>query len=462
MGMIGMKRVISFIIITSMILIFIFGAMGVMADPTTVTWSEDITIDGRYTVSENEHLIIEPGVRVLFQENASLYVKGTLTAQGTFDDPIIFTSSSESPIPGIWDKISFKSQASKDCILSYSHIEYAEQGIQLSSSGIKIENNLIENISKYGIKVVGGSSPEISHNTIRTDNIGIRISKSSKPLVYKNILDDNTFYGIYCDDNSKPQIEENTISGTEWGIYSHLAKPEIKNNLIEDCTYGILHYLSKGTIKDNTITNSKINGIKCKYADPRILGNSIAGSGKDGIYAFYSSPKIQGNTIQNNSLWGISSVGQSHGVEYKEFFGSSSNGIGWARQGWLLNVIPVDENNESIYDVEITLKNGKGEVLFTSNSGNRHSFLLNITQKYYRNDGTLVDSSKYYIVLNKEGYQSNETDLVIKENRNLYVHLEEEEETVREYMAPGFGAELLIIGFAFVIFVLRRGGSNLI
>ena len=74
------------------------------------TWNPVDTyrvIDDTY-VDPGVTLTIEPGVRVEFADDFSLYVDGSLGAVGTESDPILFTSSRSSPIPGAWNTISFR------------------------------------------------------------------------------------------------------------------------------------------------------------------------------------------------------------------------------------------------------------------------------------------------------------------------------------------------------------------
>jgi parallel beta-helix repeat protein len=386
-------------------------------------------------------------------------VKGTLTAIGTPEDPIIFTSNSKSPTPGIWDKISFKSQASGKSTVRYSHIEYSEQGIQIAASRIRIENNILENISKYGIKIIDGSSPIISNNTIRTHNIAIRISGWAKPQVINNNLDENGFYGVYVDDNSKPIIEGNHISKTEWGIYSHLAEPVVKDNKITDCTTGILYYLSHGDIEGNVILDSEVNGIKCKYASPNILNNKIEGSGNDGIFAFYSSPEISGNKIFNNSQWGISSLGEDLTEGLNDFQDNLQNGNGKVRQGWYLEIVPKDDRDNILHNVNIEIRDAQGILVFSGNTENEGSMILNLDEHLLRNDGTLVFNSKYYIVMTSIGYKDNETTVKMTENKDIEIILDKEKAT--NEAISGFEVEVLIFSLLIVIFVSRKRGSDL-
>jgi parallel beta-helix repeat protein len=448
-----MRKKVIYLSCVLILLLTIINIDEARADYQETTWSIDKIIESRYTVEENEHLIIQPGTVVRFNEGGSLYVRGKLTAVGMKDNLIIFTSNSISPFPGIWDKINFKSSASSDSIIRYCQIEYAAQGISISSPYIKIENNFISNVEKYGIKVQSGSKSLIANNSISTQNIAIRVADFAEPEILNNTLENNFFYGVYCDDNSKPLIEENRISNSEWGIYSHLAYPYVKQNIITQCTFGVVNYLSSGTIEDNRIYQSTQYGIKCRYANPDIFNNTISESGKDGIFTFYSSPQIQGNIISNNGMWGILSLGASLNLDYNDFNTTAQNELGWVRQGWYLRVQPKDDSDNPLTYVDITVKDGSDVVIYSGNTGYNETYTIDLTEHVVNNDGTITSNHQYQINAEKKGYESFSSSLTMVDNKELEIQLLLEEPKDEEI--PGFQGVFLIIGIMLLMFIYR-------
>lgn len=78
-------------------------------------------------------LTIEPGVRVEFHPGSALEVDhytgevaatGVLVAEGTADEPIVFTSSAETPSPGDWQGLSFGGIARTENSLKHVRLEY--------------------------------------------------------------------------------------------------------------------------------------------------------------------------------------------------------------------------------------------------------------------------------------------------------------------------------------------------
>lgn len=121
-------------------------------------------------VDSLQTLNIDPGCRIHFHYGSSLFVKGTLKAAGTFEEPISFQGDrleeSYKNVPGQWGAwTEFKDGGlyvygglhflvgSKDNVLDYSFIKNAQKGIQIDSMGfsgnpvLTISNSRIENMA---------------------------------------------------------------------------------------------------------------------------------------------------------------------------------------------------------------------------------------------------------------------------------------------------------------------------
>jgi len=134
----------------------------------TQTWQNDkpYLIYNSMLVDTNSLLTIESGARLYFHNKSRLYVAGTLIANGTLDEPILFSGDrieeQYSDIPGQWDGIWFMS-GSKNNILSYSVINNAIIGIQvdtftnITKPTLDISNTRIENMTSAGIYAQGST-----------------------------------------------------------------------------------------------------------------------------------------------------------------------------------------------------------------------------------------------------------------------------------------------------------------
>ncbi|MCX5886079.1 MAG: right-handed parallel beta-helix repeat-containing protein, partial [Proteobacteria bacterium] len=196
------------------------------------------------TVPAGRTLTIEPGVIVKLQQGyntsygySAIYVYGTLIADGTPDQKIVFTSikddsyggdtngdgNGSSPAAADWVGIRFYS-GSVNSVLDNTVVAYAGLGdshepqggfsVYTESSSLTISNNEIKNNSLYddvGI-YCNSSSPNITGNTIWNHGRGILCLGPAAPTITGNTISNNTT-GIYCDNYSTPTISGNTFTG---------------------------------------------------------------------------------------------------------------------------------------------------------------------------------------------------------------------------------------------------------
>ena len=278
---------------------------GPMSEDTVWTLANSpYLVTGDVTVNEGVTLTIEPGVKVMFLANSDdqqsglssyeseLTVYGTLVAQGTSANRIVFTSSDRNPEPYDWGGIRF---SNGEGTVEHCQIEYGDYGIYLQNASPTISSNIISNNPLFGIGCVD-SNPLIEGNTISNNNSdGIYCDRSS-PMIDNNQISNNNGRGINCSSNNvstyaSPEISNNTISGNHYGIYCQ--------------------YYSTPSITNNTISDNRYYGIQSDFYDAnadssqKITGNTITGNGT-GIYLLnYSSPTINQNNLYGNTNYDI-------------------------------------------------------------------------------------------------------------------------------------------------------------
>lgn len=132
-----------------------------VADGANLTWkrqSVPYIFDGGITVETN--LTIEPGTILSFNAGGRIdfgyTANTTLTAIGTLNYPIIFTSSNTSPSAGAWSGLFMYNHTSPNTIFDYCTFEYAgynqDACLYISqTSGITVKNSTFRNSSGYGI-----------------------------------------------------------------------------------------------------------------------------------------------------------------------------------------------------------------------------------------------------------------------------------------------------------------------
>jgi len=188
----------------------------------TTTWTSDkpyLVYDYAF-VDSLSTLTIEPGTRIHFHKGAGMYVKGTVKAEGTFQEPIRFLSDrledNYKNIPDQWNGIILFS-GSHDNVFNYTNIKNANIGLQVGTieeegfaslqlSNARIENmayaglfalkskitgynNVIANCGFYAAALLVGGEYEFYHTTIANfwGNYSSR-SRSTSSLVLSNVL----------------------------------------------------------------------------------------------------------------------------------------------------------------------------------------------------------------------------------------------------------------------------------
>jgi parallel beta-helix repeat protein len=264
---------------------------------SSTTWSGNFVVEG-LTVQEGVNLTTLPGTKLFFPSYAQFWVNGTLTANGTEHNKILFD---------------FISQDSFD-----------QNGIRIAEGGtINLSHAIVKN-AYNGIYIdIDGWSSTIQNSTIQNCHNGIIAniaSQNADILIEYNLIEDNTNYGIKMSNpgfglHNIPLLSNNTIKNSSHGIHlTGMGDLSIENSLIDYCTHGIYLYNSFPVIENNTILEPYGNGIygEANGGSPLIKGNTIKKITRNlynyqGIYLQNSTnPFITENDIQ----------GFLHGIYY--------------------------------------------------------------------------------------------------------------------------------------------------
>jgi hypothetical protein len=118
---------------------------------------------GWLVVDSLQKLVINPGVKVYFHQNAGLWVYryGTLQVNGTLGNEVVFQGDRReadyADLPGQWDRI-WINEGHTDNYINYAIIKNGFIGIQASilanpnqPTKLKITNTVIKNCSKWGL-----------------------------------------------------------------------------------------------------------------------------------------------------------------------------------------------------------------------------------------------------------------------------------------------------------------------
>lgn len=208
-------------------------------------------------VESGATLTIEPGTVIMARNPyyTFLEVRGTLKAEGTADNKIVFTSEKDADYGGIggaakgdMKNLVFTS-TSKDSVLDYALFRYGAETdtyrpnaetIRIEDSSVLIKNSTIELSAKNGIYLKNSNST-IENTIIKDGWVGIYVDGNDASKIQNNQFKDNFYHGIEATKDAKSEIKNNAFTGSaNYAIYTKSA--------------GI-------NFSGNSATNNGINGI---------------------------------------------------------------------------------------------------------------------------------------------------------------------------------------------------------
>ncbi|WHI49142.1 right-handed parallel beta-helix repeat-containing protein [Microbulbifer sp. VAAF005] len=243
------------------------GLIGYLTEDTTLLADTTYTLVSSLHVKSGVTLTIEPGARIEVGGRFSLKVYGTLDAQGTSDNPIVFTSDESTPSVGDWFGIVAQSGGTVN--LDYVTIEYGDYGLYAASgSTFSLNNSTLQHFDESGVYAYNASG-SVSNSTIQyAENAGVYLYGVADVTVSDNAVIDNK-YGFYIKGYSgtatTPTITGNTVTGSSsYGFYLYGVKdagydpqPTITGNSIySNSSYDLYtNYYESGVLTVNATGN---------------------------------------------------------------------------------------------------------------------------------------------------------------------------------------------------------------
>jgi len=217
-------------------------------------------------IEKGATLIIEPGVIVMPQNTnyTFLEIRGTLEAEGTEKDKIIFTSINDSDYggsggaqPGDWKNMVFTSTSSnslfKNVILRYggrreglNQIE--TEMIKIDNSSVEMGNVVVEKSLTRGLHLINSNST-IKNSKFSDSKVGVLIDGLSDASQIENsVFKNNSEFGLQIINKAVPTIKSNQfinngVAGTNtkydsqgaivvYGAYPEFINNQASNNLL--------------------------------------------------------------------------------------------------------------------------------------------------------------------------------------------------------------------------------------
>jgi parallel beta-helix repeat protein len=301
------------------------GAPTVLSSPLAAdtTLAGNVTVTIMLNVPSGVTLTVLPGADVRFAAGAGLLVAGTLRAEATAEQPVVFAAAADGARRGSWAGISFVGTAGSSS-LRHCRILGAEavsitagehtvedcviadgpRGLVVSGKEARpfITRNRLHDLAEGGIACLSGSAPRVRGNTIeRCGPFGISVSQGAAAEIRENLVSECAS-GVELA-HSEPLIRENTIRRCARGIaltYAGGGRPVLGNRLEENEIGIYVQQFSAPEIRENVIVGGK-TGIYCFMgAHPLITGNTITGAGTGIVCTQLAQPLIEGNLVENS------------------------------------------------------------------------------------------------------------------------------------------------------------------
>ncbi len=214
---------------------------------------------------------------------------------------------------------------------------------QAPSTENVLENNVAYGNEGLGLRILGSTLNQVSHNQFYLNDRGIVIdAKSTENIIDSNVITQNRSYGVVTQDTANNNtITNNTVNENgDHGIYLHsnnnLVQANIANN---NKKAGIALYsasvaLLNNQVLSNTVSGNLDNGLDVRNADDTLgQGNLVENNTGHGIYLSTNASQnsFTHNIIRTNKKLGVLASGaQTLGNTWSEnqIYANLLGGIG--------------------------------------------------------------------------------------------------------------------------------------
>ena len=253
---------------------------------TNLTLWGKLKVLGNLIVSSGHTLTIESGTTLSFAGNYSLTSNGVLSALGTSDNPITFTSASGTN-PSSWGTLTLNGSGASGSVISFANILYSTQVEALNVPSFEISHSTFTN--NYKAVYLSSSTGTISYNTITSNSSGhvIEIENSSNITCTENDITktNRQGHGILYGGGSGGILTRNDIQGCDWGVGAiWSSSPQSRssyylgrNNRIKNCNVGIKVYrLSYPVFGYGPPCDQMYNSIYSNFSKNASIGTSYS------------------------------------------------------------------------------------------------------------------------------------------------------------------------------------------
>lgn len=255
----------------------------ILLSPKTNTIASDISLkranspyfipsNSTITLSEGAKMTIEPGVVVKFNDGGTLSADGNIIANGTAEEPVVFTSFYDDefggdlngdgicdpsgatstvrcPIAGGWRGLWLSSKSAGS---SFSHAKFRYGGMTAPT--------------RNGILDIAGASPNITESSFEYSSSNGLCLKDSNSRVSGGLFSSNKLNGLYVE-RGAPNVNNSTFKNNQVGFYSTGSDTTVVDNSFAD-------NIGKGIYLANKI-GGQISGNSSSKSDSTASGDLI-------------------------------------------------------------------------------------------------------------------------------------------------------------------------------------------
>lgn len=308
-----------------------------------VLWQGEVLVVGSLTVAPQATVTVAPGTRIRFRVSAAgesvLVVLGRLTATGSADRPVVFTSDGENGSRGDWQGVVFMGTMKKNALENVV-IEGAETGVDASYSSVAAKN----------VRLTGCLTGLAAFESVVTVAGGeVSGCENGMMLTYG----EGDINGMKLTGNGVAVRAENSslfISSAEFSGNRDIALAgfgcavKISGSAFTANGRGAVFDNTRGDINGNLFQGNRGTALQLAGSRIRATGNEFRENGEYGVRVQEGSPVFWGNIFAANTKYDFYNAGRSDVKAMTNWWGRS-------------------DPRSAIFDNRIDT--GRGRVLFT-------------------------------------------------------------------------------------------------